>query len=82
MFLQVSLVHRLLRSLNCHEQRPADEHVLLRLPLARLPPLLVGASQEVLPDFALGKNRVATDTVDETLQLVHTVLDELTLISA
>ena len=60
---------------------PAHQVVLLSLPLARLPPLLVSAGEEVAPDLGLGEDGVTTHSVDKTLQLVHPVLYELLLVA-
>ncbi len=82
LMVERGLVHVLLRGADGHEERPADQRVFLRLALARLPPLLVGASEKVLPDFALRQDRVAAHAVNEALQLAHAVVQELFLVTA
>ena len=60
---------------------PAHQVVLLCLPLASLPPLLVSTGEKVAPDLGLGENWVSTHSVDKTLELVHPVLYELLLVA-
>ena len=68
--LHVGRVKRLLRPPDGDEEAAADEGVLLRFPLARLPALLVRASQEVLPDFALEERRqIVTKTSLRNLEI-------------
>lgn len=65
-------------------QAVVDAHVGIpfRLAFARLPDLLVAASEEMVPDLAFGDHRMAAHPVDELLQLHTSMLHELLLIAA
>lgn len=65
-------------------QTVVDAHIgiTLRLALARLPDLLIAASEEMIPDLALGDNRMAAHPVHKLLQLDTSMLHKLLLVAA
>lgn len=69
-------VQLFLRPVDGEEEVPPDERILLCFPFARLPSFFVRARQEMLPHLRLRKDRMPTHAVNETLQLIHAVLDE------
>ena len=75
------VVQSFLRDPDCLVESATHQRILLRLPLACLPPLLVGAGKEVSPHLGLAEHRVPAHAVHETLELVHPMLDEFLLIS-